>query len=174
TSDDTSPTPLKTGTSNSSGMVYPIPQDVLDEMQRVYHLVDPVRRWTAPYNGSVNITGQVRLLAAAPTSYSAADGVRISIQKNGTELWSATISNPADLTPRAITGLASVSVSKGDNIYFRVNSRDDGRYDAVSFDPTITYNSVDTTKVDENGMPAYVFSASSDFAFGGLPLDTVA
>lgn len=174
TFDDTSPTPLEAGTTSTAGMVDPIPQDVLDQMQRVYHLVDPIRRWTAPYDGSVNIAGQAHLLAAPPTSYSAADGVRVSVQKNGTELWSTTISNPADLTPRSITGLSSVSVSRGDNIYFRVNSRDDGRYDAVSFDPTITYNSVDTTKVDENGFPAYTFNASSDFAFAALPLDTVA
>jgi RHS repeat-associated protein len=174
TFDDTSPTPLEVGTSNTDSINPPIPDDILDQMERVYHLVDPVRRWTAPSNGTVSITGQVHLLAAAPTSYTAADGVRVSVQKNGTELWTTTISNPRDLTARTITGQSAVQVSRGDNIYFRVNSRDDGRYDAVAFDPTITYTGVDTTKTDENAMPAYVFNASSDFAFGGLPLDTVA
>ena len=46
-------------------------------------------------------------------------------------------------------------MSKGDSIYFRVNSIDDGRYDAVQFDPTIAYTGVDNTQVDEKGMSAY-------------------
>ena len=65
-------------------------------------------------------------------------------------------------------------MSKGDSIYFRVNSIDDGRYDAVQFDPTIAYTGVDNTRVDENGMPAYTYNASSDYAYGGMPMDVVA
>ncbi|HET9495728.1 MAG TPA: SpvB/TcaC N-terminal domain-containing protein [Chloroflexia bacterium] len=169
-----SPTPLEAGTTNTAGIIPPIPDAVRDQMEEVYHLVDPVRRWTAPYSGTVSITGQVRLLNDAPQSYTTADGVRASIQHNGTVLWTTTISNPHDLAARPIAGLSSVQVNRGDNIYFRVNSRDDGMYDAVAFDPTITYNGVDTTRVDENGMPLFVYNASSDFAYGGIPLDMVA
>jgi len=35
------------------------------------------------------------------------------------------------------------------------------------FEPTITYNSVSTTRVDENGMPIFVYNAASDYSYGG-------
>jgi hypothetical protein len=44
----TSPTPLESSTSNTAGMAPPIPTAVRAEMDRVFHLVDPVRRWTVP------------------------------------------------------------------------------------------------------------------------------
>src|SRR6202030_1062023 len=85
------------------------------------------------------------------------------------------ISDPTDLTPKPITGLTGLPVTAGQRLYFRVNSRVDGAFDTVSFDPTITYTAVngvavDPTTLDESGLPVFVTTASSDFAFGGRPM----
>ena len=166
----TSPTPLTPGAaSDTSGMVQD-PEAGKADMEAEYHLVDPLRRWVAPYTGKVSTTGPYHLLSAPPATYTTADGVRLSIQQNDTELWSDTISDPADTSSKAITGLDAVNVTAGDRLYFRVNSINDGSYDAVEFNPTITYTQKDATKVDENNMPQFVFNAASDFAFGGHDL----
>ena len=164
-----SPTPMAAGAnSDTSGMI-PDPEAGRAELEAAYHLVDPVRAWVAPYDGKVAITGQVKLLTAAPAGYPA-DGVRASVQLNGAELWTTTIADPRDLTPKAIAGLGAVKVSAGDRLYFRVHSITDGAYDAVEFNPTVAYTGVDTARVDENGMPVFVFNAGSDYAYGGRPL----
>jgi hypothetical protein len=65
----TSPTPLTPGAnSDTSGMVQD-PEAGKAEMEAQYHLVDPLRRWVAPYTGKVAITGAYRLLSAPPASY---------------------------------------------------------------------------------------------------------
>jgi len=168
----TSPTPLTPGAnSDTSGMVQN-PEAGKAEMEAEYHLVDPLRRWVAPYTGKVAITGPYRLLSAPPASYTTADGVRLSIQHNQAEIWSRTIANPADTSAKNILGLDAVDVTAGDRLYFRVNSINDGSYDAVEFNPTITYMQMDTARVDENNQPQFIYNAATDFAFGGreLPL----
>jgi len=50
--------------SDASGMVQ-IPERAID-MEGTFHLIDPLRRWSAPYSGSVAITGQVRLKGRSP------------------------------------------------------------------------------------------------------------
>jgi RHS repeat-associated protein len=168
------PVPVVAGAAaNTQGMVQP--PDDREEIEKNFYLVDPIRRWVAPYSGVVSIQGAVHLLAAPPTDYSTADGVRATIQHNASEIWSTTIADPTDLGDKPITGLDSVPVSAGDRLYFRVNSIYDGAYDAVSFDPTITYSEVnggpvDTAAVDENGMPLFVYQPSADDAYGGRPV----
>ena len=164
-----SPTPLAAGANSDTGGMIPDPDAGRAEMEAAFHLVDPVRAWVAPYDGKVAITGQVKLLTAAPADYPA-DGVRASIQLGGDELWTTTIANPRDLTPKAISGLDEVAVSAGDRIYFRVHSINDGAYDAVEFNPTITYTGEDAARTDENGMPIFVYNAGSDYAYGGRPI----
>jgi len=65
-------------------------------------LVDTVRRWVAPFSGTVAITGNLNLVQDTSTkraAYKTADGVRAAIQLNGTELYSVRI-QPADTRPR--------------------------------------------------------------------------
>jgi hypothetical protein len=165
-----SPTPLTQGApADTSGMVQD-PEAGKADMEAQYHLVDPLRRWVAPYTGKVSITGPYRLLVAPPATYTTADGVRLSIQHNGSEIWSQTIADPADTAPKDILGLEAVDVAVGDRLYFRVNSINDGSYDTVEFNPAITYTKMDTAQVDENNMPQFVYNAASDFAFGGREL----
>src|SRR5499433_889812 len=144
--------------------------------QQAFAVVDSLRRWVAPFTGTINVTGQVALTQAPPQNDTGvADGVRAAVQLEDRELFSVTISDPTDLTPKPITGLTGISVIAGQRLYFRVNSRNDGAFDTVSFDPTITYTAVngaavDPATLDESGLPLYVTTASSDFAFGGRPM----
>jgi hypothetical protein len=60
----------------------------------------------------------------------------------------------------------SVSVSAGDNIYFRIGSVFDGKCDQVAWDPVISYQNV-TPTTDVNGLAAYAYQTSKDFTLAG-------
>jgi RHS repeat-associated protein len=167
-----SPTPLGTGApSDTAGLITVTPEEQA-EAEAAFHLVDPIRRWIAPFTGTIDITGQVALTQAGDAS---ADGIRAAIQLEDTELFSLVISDPTDLTPKPITGLTGIAVTAGQRLYFRVNSRNDGAFDTVAFDPTITYTTVDGAAVDpatldENGLTVFATTASADYSYGGRPL----
>ncbi len=130
--------------------------------------VDTLRRWVAPYSGTVAITAPVALLqdtSPQRDGYLTADGVRVAIQVNTAELWSETIA-ATDYVVKNPTGVASVAVQKGDVIYFRVQSVDDGAFDRVSWAPQIVYQG--GAVADANGLDAFAFNAASDFTLNGL------
>ena len=66
------------------------------EIIRLSPMEDAVRVWVAPRNGIVSISGTVSLIAPSgdydTEAYDKADGVRVAIQKGGSELWSQSIS----------------------------------------------------------------------------------
>ena len=170
-----SPTPIGTGAAtNTAGLITVTPEERA-QIEAAFPLVDSLRRWVAPFTGKIDITGQVALNVAGDT---AGDGVRATIQRDGTELFSVVISDPTDLAPKPITGLTDIDVMAGQPLYFRVNSRNDGAFDTVIFDPTITYRSVngaavDSATLDENGLPVFATTASADYAYGGRALPVV-
>jgi RHS repeat-associated protein len=131
-------------------------------------LIDAVRRWIAPYDGYIKISGPVTLIKDSSedrAEYKTADGVKVTIQHNGTELWSTMI-GPEDYNPKTPSGLERIRVRKGDRLYFRVHSIYDGLYDKVNWDPQITYLDVQDTR-DANNLNPYVFRASDDFIMAG-------
>jgi RHS repeat-associated protein len=170
-----SPTPLGTGVpANTAGLITITPEEQA-EAEAAFPLVDPIRRWVAPFTGTIDITGQVAL---TQTGDAAADGIRAAIQLENTEIFSVVIADPTDLTPKAIAGLTGIAVTAGQRLYFRLNSRNDGAFDTVSFDPTITYTTVDGVAVDpatldENGLRVFATTASADYSYGGRPLPTL-
>ena len=144
------------------------------EVLRISPMEDAVRVWVAPRAGVVNISGTVSFVT--PTGdydadeYEKADGVRVAIQKGGSELWSQSIAKGDGNSYSA--NATSVSVNKGDRIYFRVQSGSEemsnGAFDEVSWHPVITYtgaeeimpNGYSTTKYEpEEG--ALYFAATS-------------
>lgn len=137
----------------------------LAQMKAQAPLQDVLRRWIAPYDGQVKIEGNVALLQ--PASGPTGDGVRVAIQAGLSELWSATIDG-GDYAPRTPGGVASVNVTRGEAIYFRVQSRNDGASDQVSWDPAITYLNLPPT-LDANGLNIYRYQASQDFTLAGRP-----
>ncbi len=168
--DTTSPTPLgSSAASNTSGLVTD-PNEARADIEAANSLADPLRRWVAPYTGTVSIVGDVRLVTTPAAGYATADGVRVAVQQNASEIFNLVLDNPADTTPKPILGLTVVPVTAGDRIYFRVNSRNDGSFDQVEFNPTITYTAFDANARDENALPVYVYNAAADFAYGGTTL----
>ena len=149
--------------------------DIISDYESVYQqsidnfpLQDSLRRWVAPYDGQIQITGTVALLqdtSAARSEYSTADGVRVAIQHNGSEVWATSIAAD-DYSPKSPSGVEAISVRAGDRIYFRVQSRFDGAYDQVAWNPTITYRNVPAT-TDVNALDPYRYQASQDFVLAG-------
>ena len=132
-------------------------------------LVDTVREWVAPYDGTVDIGGTVALIqdgGAARAQYATADGVRVAIQQDGTELWSTTI-GASDYTAKTPSGVTGVAVHRGDRLYFRSQSVSDGKYDQVAWDPVIAYQGVTSPTLDANNLDVYTYQSSKDFTLAG-------
>ena len=131
------------------------------EIIRLSPMEDAVRVWVAPRNGIVSISGTVSLIAPSgdydTEAYDKADGVRVAIQKGGSELWSQSISK-GDATAHNATA-QSVPVNKGDRIYFRVQSGNEemsnGAFDEVAWHPVITYSG--TEEFMPNGYSTTVY-----------------
>jgi len=171
-SNDT-PVPIGAGALDSTGLVTDY-SSVKAEQDANNPPVDVLRRWEAPYAGTVTVSGDVALVqdtSAARASYVGADGVRVAIQHNDTELWSTLIGS-ADYAAKTPSGVGSIPVSKGDRLYFRVGSQSDGAYDQVSWDPVIQYVDPATgaplaAAPDANGLDGNRYQASQDFTLAG-------
>ena len=161
------PVPIGAGAVDTGGIVEDF--EALRQQQIDNNpLADTLRRWVAPFDGRVEVTGDVALVqdtSPARAQYRFADGVRAAIQHNDTELWSTEIGG-SDYAPKTPTGVGSITVAKGDRLYFRVGSRFDGAFDQVSWDPVIHYLDV-AAVTDVNGLAAYRYQASEDFVLAG-------
>jgi RHS repeat-associated protein len=168
--------PIGSAILDPSGLTQPGAAAVRDQQYANNPLVDVVRRWVAPFTGTVKVTGTVALIKdisaqrASYTSNTGADGVRVAIQRNGTGLWSMLI-GANNYTRQAPVGVDALAVTKGDRLYFRVGSRMDGSYDQVSWDPVIQYTDGASTALpaapDSNGLDGYRYQASQDFTLAG-------
>jgi RHS repeat-associated protein len=161
------PVPITSGALDPTGLFGTFAKE-RERMIDSFPLLDSVRRWVAPFTGTVEVQGGVRLAAetsAARAASNTADGVRVAIQREGTELWSDTIA-PRDDTEHVPSNVGSIPVTRGDRLYFRVQSNMDGGLDQVSWDPVVTYLGVDDP-LDANGLPFYRYQASRDFTLGG-------
>ena len=126
---------------------------------------DMVRVWQAPAAGIVNISGEVRLLKPTgdfdKSEYDKADGVRVAIQKGGTELWQKMITK-GDETGYPATA-SNITVQKGDKIYFRVQSGNtetsNGAFDNVTWSPEVIYQGL-SSGVQPNGYTSNVYKAT--------------
>ncbi|MEJ2117629.1 MAG: SpvB/TcaC N-terminal domain-containing protein, partial [Alphaproteobacteria bacterium] len=173
-------------TADSSDTPYPIGSGAIasgllsDELQAVYERenaanpkIDSVRRWIAPFSGAVTISGDVALIEDTTperADYTTADGVRVAIQHGANELWSETIA-ATDYTPKT-PSVGSLTVAKGDILYFRVQSVDDGAYDQVNWAPVITYTGVPAA-TDANNLNPYTYDSSTDLTLIALRPTTV-
>jgi len=158
--------------------------DALDKLETDQRagspLQDTVRRWIAPYAGWIDIDAPVTFdpqpdtRKPRPPAYDG-DGVRLTIQSGPTDLWSARLETPGEsATP---TDVAHVHVAKGQAVYFRVQSVDEGVLDQVRWDPRISYTAFDHgdggPEFDVNNRPERVYRASSDFTLAGRPAPIV-
>ncbi|WP_189077520.1 SpvB/TcaC N-terminal domain-containing protein [Mangrovihabitans endophyticus] len=161
------PVPIGSAPVDTDGLLGDLSADRAREIES-HPLIDTLRRWVAPYDGTVAVSGAVRLVADdSPdrAAYAKADGVRVAVQQEDAELWSELI-GPADYADHTPTGVDAVTVHRGDRLYFRVQSRFDGAYDQVAWDPQVRYTGVPAT-TDVNGLDPYAYRASADFTLGG-------
>ncbi|WP_405543364.1 polymorphic toxin-type HINT domain-containing protein [Streptomyces phaeochromogenes] len=159
------PAPIGTGPVDAQGVL----PDLSEERERriaSFPLVDSVRAWTAPYDGTVAVTGTVALaeVAGELPDFADPDGVRVAVQHEDRELWSARVQKD-DHTARTPEGVDAVEVKQGDQLYFRVGSVFDGAADQVTWNPTIAYTGFEAT--DANGLALHTYTASEDFTLAG-------
>src|SRR5262249_35257436 len=86
------PVPIGSGHVDATGLLPDYTAD-RDRLNDSFPLVDSVRRWTAPYDGTVSVTGAVKLNpdTGDRPEFARPDGVRVAIQHEDSELWSAKI-----------------------------------------------------------------------------------
>ncbi len=159
------PSPVFAGVTISQGLV-DATEMANDRQQAIANnpLQDIVRMWQAPFSGTINVTAPVALLPSNDPDRAStpADGVRVAVQLRGTEIWSQTIGGD-DYSVHQPTGLTGLSVQKGDRIYFRVGSIENGSYDSVNWAPVIDYVGQDLSVADANGKTLYHFDPAKDF-----------
>ena len=135
------PSPILSGGVIDSSMTE-ISEEEQEALLQNSPMLDIVRVWIAPYPGNVNISGTVQLILPESTEDSEnADGVRLAIQHNDSEIWHGVIS--ANIATPIDANISSRNVTKGDKIYFRLQSGNDrlsnGAYDNVKWNPVIEY-----------------------------------
>ncbi len=147
-------------------------------------LVDSVRRWVPPYSGTVRVSGVVSFepppdtRVPPPPAYDG-DGVRVAIQRGDQEMWSTHLAQPGHSALINLGGSdpASMRVERGQPVYFRVQSVDNGYRDRVRWDPRIDYVAFDGVSggvpLDVNGLNQGGFQASLDFTLAGRPGTTI-
>jgi RHS repeat-associated protein len=164
---DNTPVPIQNASSSTD-----LPQNVKDIQAKLTAsnpLVDTVRRWTAPFKGTITIDAPVTL---SPLSDTSVDGVRVAMQQDATEFAAANLLTTGS---QAFTAPISRPVEAGTRIYFRVGSVNNGANDDVTWSPTITYTAIDgvsdlsTLPLDVNGLSQVTYVAADDFTLSGRP-----
>jgi YD repeat-containing protein len=167
-SSDLTPVPLDPAT------LPVISSDDIADVDAIFALqsppIDTVRRFTAPFTGTISIVAPVTL---DPAGLSTTDGVRVAIQHNGGELTDGTAVLTGASPGPAFTTPFTLGVTAGDQIYFRVGAVHDGVNDSVDWQPQISYTGV-SWAADANGLVQDIYNSADDFTLAGRPDDVVA
>jgi hypothetical protein len=91
--------------------------------------LDSVRRWTAPVDGFIELSGVISDVAGT-----SGDGVTISINKGATELRRTVIENRGDDSYQL-----ALSVKRGDVVSFSINKTGGPEYDSTAFSAAIAF-----------------------------------
>jgi RHS repeat-associated protein len=167
-SSDLTPSPIASGGSVASGIFEVDPQELEADID-ANPLHDVVRMWRAPYAGQVSIKAPVKLINTGKQAPNA-DGIKVSIQRNGNPaLWTKQI-QANDFVEYTPTGVNNISVSKGDRIYFRLQSVFNGELDVVDWSPVIEYIGKNHALTDANNNKLYRFTARDEFVLSA-PLE---
>ncbi|MFI6503961.1 SpvB/TcaC N-terminal domain-containing protein [Nonomuraea typhae] len=160
------PVPIGDSAADAEGLLPDYSAD-RERRQQSFPLVDTVRRWTAPFDGTVAVTGAVTLTEAEGElpAFADPDGVRVAVQHQDTELWSARI-EADDRGEHAPQGVDAIQVGKGQHLYFRVGSVHDGAADRVTWNPAVRYTSLPEA-ADANGQSLTSYIAAGDFTLAG-------
>ncbi|RIK37697.1 MAG: hypothetical protein DCC55_23470, partial [Chloroflexi bacterium] len=140
-------------------------EGVADFLVNTSPRIDTVRRWLAPFTGTIRVQGAAALTAGA--NYHG-DGAQVTIEHNGSQRWTAILNAATPSSPHDI----ELAVTAGDPVWFRLHVIDNAAGDEVSWDPTVTYltgpgGSTLGAAVDANGRSQVVYDASADFTLFG-------
>ena len=160
------PSPIFEGSLSDLAPTPPT-QEELDSLIDRFPLHDVVRLWQVPFDGEISIDAPARLLgndAPEVLDYAKNDGVLLSIQHNGAVLWQDEIlpDETGEVVP-PLNSVSNIAVTQGDRLYFRMQSKNDGAYDQVEWDPGIYYEGKDTSSLDPNLKRCFFYQASEDF-----------
>jgi RHS repeat-associated protein len=165
-SSEATPSPIGRSASVAGNLVQTDPNERAEIIAK-NPLHDMVRMWEAPYDGQVKVTAPVRLLPPANGAEEPGeDGVKVSIQLKDKVLWEKRI-QAKDYATYEAGSVGNLAVRKGDRLYFRLQSIENGYNDAVDWAPVIEYRNKDLTLRDANGKPLYRFAAADDFILSG-------
>ena len=179
TSSKGTPNPIVASGAPIDPTLYVLSKEAIDSLIDENPLHDMVRIWEAPYSGWVKIDAPVELIddqSPEATDYKQEDGVRVAIQLRDKEIWADTLKiREAGLSFSPNIGVDSFKVEKGDRIYFRVQSIEDGAFDHVHWDTGIHYVHFKGPERDPNGQNPAQYQASRDFILSapqaiGLPI----
>jgi YD repeat-containing protein len=133
-------------------------------LRRLSPPIDTVRRWVAPYAGTVTVDSDAVLVA--PESGS----TRLAIQKDGLELADTTLTTAGQSWSQTLT---DVPVLKGTRIYFRFSPDATAQDSSVDWEPVVRYTGYtsgpDSAPTDENGLSQKSYDSGADFTLAGRP-----
>ena len=139
-------------------------EEEVDKLKQTNPLHDIVKMWKAQFSGIIKITGALKLIPNPDSEATLADGVKVSIQKNDEIIWEQTISsdNYDEIIPDN-NNVGHITINRGDKLYFRVHSIDNGFDDVVHWNPEITYLDKDEHLLDANNLPYFKYNAKDDY-----------
>jgi Salmonella virulence plasmid 65kDa B protein len=174
----TTPNPIGSGLL-SEGIVDSVVLETENELRDESPQHDIVKVWIAPKNGTVNIYGTAKIDPLTPFPlatdeyFNDYDGIRLSIQHNGSIITDGSPSGPiiqpsfsnsgSVIENQTVVnmGYSNLSVVKGDRVYFRVQANEEGSYDRVRWIPDVIYTGANNT--DANALSYYSCSARDGF-----------
>jgi len=161
TSRDT-PSPIGTGATADESLLATSPEEKERAIDQ-YPLHDIVRLWVAPFDGRIKVTAPVTLLAPpAGEADPEADGVQVAVQLENTPLWDARI-KPGDNQAYNPQNVSNLLVRKGDRLYFRLQSVENGVQDSVRWQPVVEYLDKDLSRTDADGKKLHRYAIAEDY-----------
>ena len=130
-----------------------VDQTEIDTLLYYSPMMDAVQVWVAPKTGTILLTSSVTLISPSGDEdiEGTPDGVRVAIQKGNSELAHSTITS---LNPSWSPSNMSLSVEKGDRIYFRVQcgnqDKSNGSADKVNWTKGIAYADNEDSDYDDH------------------------
>ena len=151
---------------NYPGMSAEVNMDlIIDSLEKAFPMHDAVRVWRAPFDGEVSIQSQVSIApySVVDDSSQFVDGVRVYLQHGSSNLMVDSLI-PANILVTKNLNYSNLSVSKGDLIFFRLQSRRQGWKDDVQWTSDIQYTSPLPIEQDVDGESVRNYNSEADFS----------
>jgi RHS repeat-associated protein len=170
------PCPIVASGAGIDPTLHVITQGAIDTLIDENPLHDMVRFWEAPFDGKISISAPIELIednSPDALEYAQKDGVRAVIQFKNNE-WDIDLPYSMAGITLSMPNIPQVlNINKGDRVYFRVQSKFDGAYDLVQWDPIINYVEEVDPIIDPNGKNQARYQASDDYVLAAPQVVTM-